>query len=137
MLSLRSPLAALLSSCADLRCCCCTLLLLLLQAAGFVNKPELKAAALAAGVPAGLTDKFTITLPGAIKYCYATGIGPGATELPDSASLADADGMPIETKEAGSSGKSASSYLSPKVLAAAAGVAVVGVVGMCSSSRKP
>ena len=51
------------------------------SAAGFVNKPALREAAASAGVPAGVEDKFRLTLPGAIKYVYATGIGPGAAVL--------------------------------------------------------
>ena len=104
----------------------------LLAAAGFVNKPQLRQEALAAGVPPGLTDRFKLVLPGAIKYVYATGIGPGAARLPDDASLADANGMPLELKTATEAQDTAAlPSASPQVVAAAAAaVAALGVAAM-------
>mmetsp|Transcript_84322 Transcript_84322/g.168353 ORF Transcript_84322/g.168353 Transcript_84322/m.168353 type:complete len:437 (-) Transcript_84322:570-1880(-) len=66
----------------------------------FVNKPALRAAAEAAALPESLAAKFKLApQPGAIKYVYATGIGPGAKELPQSMSLADDCGMPLLAPE--------------------------------------
>jgi len=65
-------------------------------AATFVNKPELRAAAKAVKLPESLAESFKLApQSGTIKYVYATGIGPGAMELPESASLADERGMPL------------------------------------------
>ena len=68
----------------------------LANSAGFVNKAELREAASRAELPPGLADKFKLTVPNAIKYVYATGIGPGAKRLADSASIATPEGEPIE-----------------------------------------
>jgi diphosphomevalonate decarboxylase len=68
------------------------------SAAGFVNKPELARTARACGIPKALEDKFRLTMSGAIKYVYATGIGPGAYELDKNSSLADSTGMPLDEK---------------------------------------
>ena len=95
-------------------------------APGFVNKPEIAAAARAAGVPDGIAARFRLTLPGAIKYVYATGIGPGATVLPPAASLADADGMPLETAARAASTPPTRGTL--LTLAAALGV----IAGVCA-----
>jgi len=101
-------------------------------AATFVNKPALRAAAATAALPDGLAAKFKLTLPGAIKYVYATGIGPGAARLPDSASLADAEGQPLELRTAASA--RASTAATPRLLAALAltAVAVVGALRLRS-----
>ena len=63
----------------------------------FVNKPELRAAAASAGMPAGLATNFRLPPQhGAIKYVYCTQQGPGAVVLPPSATLADESGNPLE-----------------------------------------
>ena len=94
----------------------------LAASAGFVNRPALREAARNATLPPGLADKFKLTLPDAIKYVYATGIGPGAAVLPQSATLANAEGAPLElTMPKGAAGGA------PKVLLAALAIAAVGV----------
>ena len=100
-------------------------------ASGFVNKAALKQQALEVGVPRGLTDKFRLVLPGAIKYVYATGIGPGAAKLDDRATLADAQGMPLEV------GTPSRRGVSPRVLGALAVVAALGLASARLSARKP
>ena len=96
-------------------------------AAAFVNKPELERAAQTNGVPPGLPSKFRALAPGAIKYVYATGIGPGATELSKAASLADAKGMPLDLRAAAAS-SSTSSPLAPKLVAATAAAALAALL---------
>ena len=92
-------------------------------ASTFVNKPTLPEAARSCSLPESLGATFRL-LPqrGAIKYVYATGIGPGAYELPRTASLADAQGMPLESSPSGS-GREANRRV---MLAAAAATALVG-----------
>jgi len=66
-------------------------------ASTYVNKADMAAAAAATPLPEGLVGKFKLAPQrGAIKYLYATGIGPGAHVLPPSATLADAQGNPLE-----------------------------------------
>ena len=100
----------------------------LAASAGFVNKAALREAARNATLPPGLEDKFKLTLPSAIKYVYATGIGPGATVLPPSATLADAEGGPIEV-----SGGSAGGGAGRKLLLSAL---VIGAIGVVALSRR-
>lgn len=70
------------------------------MAAGYVNKPALRDAALRASLPSGMTNWKGQPQTGAIKYVYATQVGPGAGVLPDSKSLADAAGFPKDLKKA-------------------------------------
>ena len=101
-------------------------------AAGFVNKDHLAQQARATRLPDGLTARFPLVLPGAIKYVYATGIGPGAAKLDDAATLADSKGMPLELKTATEAQDTAAlPSASPQVVAAAAAaVAALGVAAM-------
>ena len=102
----------------------------LAAAAGFVNKPALRAAAKTAVLPTGLEERFKLTVPGAIKYVYATGIGPGAARLSDSKTLADAKGAPLEVAK-----PKGAALVEPR-LALALVVAAVGVAAALRAARK-
>lgn len=69
------------------------------KAPTFVNKPALRASAEAATLPESMATSFKLPpQQGSIKYVYATGIGPGAAELPAENSLVDERGMPLFVK---------------------------------------
>ena len=99
--------------------------------ASFVNKAELRKAAEAASLPPGMAEKFKLSVPGAIKYVYATGIGPGAARLADGKSLADAKGEPLELKAVTSSGGGSRGKM--KLLAGL--LAVVAAVGAAAAMK--
>ena len=99
-------------------------------ASTYINKPEMRAAAREAKLPEALLNNFKLVPQrGAVKYLYVTGIGPGAHLLPPSASLADAQGMPIYTKaEANAPMKPKPSLQASVALGTAVAVAVVAVI---------
>lgn len=102
----------------------------------FVNRAELAAAAARTELPAGLESRFKLTIPQAIKYVYATGIGPGAKELATTASLAHADGTPLELASAKRTGDHSATRGRALVAAAALAAALVlaARIGMRSRS---
>ena len=99
-------------------------------ASTYINKPEMRAAAREAKLPEALLTNFKLVPQrGAVKYLYVTGIGPGAHLLPPSASLADAQGMPIYTKaEANAPMKPKPSLQASVALGTAVAVAVVAAI---------
>ncbi len=98
--------------------------------AGFVNKPHLSAEARAVELPGGLGQKLRVNR-GAIKYVYATSVGDGAYVLPDSASLADAKGMPKEVAPAAKSGGARAREGGNRMVLAAVTVVAVAAIVAC------
>jgi hypothetical protein len=93
--------------------------------------PEMRAAAREAKLPEALLNNFKLVPQrGAVKYLYVTGIGPGAHLLPPSASLADAQGMPIYTKAEAKEQKTSSLHASVALGAAVAVAVVAAIVAM-------
>eukprot|EP00967_Tisochrysis_lutea_P106615 scaffold163640_cov33-Tisochrysis_lutea.AAC.2 len=98
------------------------------------NKPNLLAAARAASLPEGLTERYPLPPQrDAVSYIYHTDVGPGAMLLDDSASLAGADGKPkraAASAEATFTSRTGQGFGRVSLIAAGAAALAVGVAAL-------